>query len=401
MPTFSIQYLEASPHVAGIPPQVAAKRLQAAFERLPLTMVLIGWQLPEATLQACAEVCEQAGAALYRWQPLLTGDGKFTPRPEWQVVGLNGKPVPGFQNMPEFTFVCPNNPVAATAALENFERALENAPYRGVFLDRIRWPSPATDPGSQFGCFCPACQRAAAEQGLDLSAIRQWLVDWLNIPDSPSQMVRLLLDPTYLTDNLAPAPLGALMQFRSQSVVKFVEQAIQVARSHRLKVGLDGFSPALTQMVGQHLGTLDASADWTKVMTYGHTFAPAGIPFELAALADWLVMRGHLSESDALRILVEATRLPLPETLADLRRDGLSSEALGGEVRRARSSGVRHLLAGIELVDIGGITALTDTQIRADVAAFRKNNADGLALSWDLWMIPLERLDVVREAWNE
>jgi len=400
MPTFSIQYLEAGPHVADIPPQVAAERLRAAFERLPLAMVLIGCQLPDATLQACVGVCEQVRAALYRWQPLLTGDGTFTPRPEWQVIGLNGKPVPGFQQMPEFTFVCPNKPAAANAALENLDRALTNAPYRGVFLDRIRWPSPATDPGAQFGCFCPDCQRAAAEQGVDLDAVRRSLVESLDTPDGPPQLVRLLLDAAYPTDESVPVPLGALMRFRARTVADFVGRAIRIARAHGLEVGLDGFSPALTQMVGQDLGVLDAGADWTKVMTYGHTLAPAGVPFELAALAGWLMTRGQLSEFGAMRLIAESTGLPLPDELAALRREGLSPDALGHEVRRARASGVRTLLAGIELVDIEGVTALSDAQIRADVAAFRDSGADGLALSWDLWAIPLERLDVVREAWE-
>lgn len=399
MSTFSIQYLEAGPHIADLPPQVAAARLRAAFERLPLAMVLIGWQLPDATLQACAEVCEQAGATLYRWQPLLTGDGIFTPRPEWQVIGLNGQPVAGFQQMPEFTFVCPNRPAAANAALDNLDRALTNAPYRGVFLDRIRWPSPAADPGAQFGCFCPDCQRAAAEQDLDLDAARQLLLELLDTPDGPARIARLLLDAACSAGD-ALTPLGALMQFRVWSITRFVGRAIQVARAHGLAVGLDGFSPALTPMVGQGLGALDAGADWTKVMTYGHTLAPAGVPFELAALADWLAARGGLSGDDALRLITQTTGLPLPDTLRALRGEGLSPEALGDEVRRARASGVRTLLAGIELVDIEGITALSDAQIRADVAAFRDHGADGLALSWDLWAIPLGRLDVVLDAWG-
>ena len=32
----------------------------------------------------------------------------------------------------------------------------------------------------------------------------------------------------------------------------------------------------------------------------------------------------------------------------------------------------------------------------ADLDAFRAAGADGLALSWDLWHIPIERLELVR-----
>jgi acyl-CoA synthetase (NDP forming) len=57
------------------------------------------------------------------------------------------------------------------------------------------------------------------------------------------------------------------------------------------------------------------------------------------------------------------------------------------------------LLAGIELVDIQEVVRLQPTQIAADVGAFQAAGADGLALSWDLWHIPRERLELVRTAW--
>ena len=401
MPTYAIQYLEDSPQVAALPVRAARERLRDAFSRLPLDMVLIGWRLPEALLDVCAEECERAGAALYRWHPLLTSDGTFMPRVEWGVIGLDGMPIPGFRNMPEFTFVCPNRAGAASAVLDNLDRALAGGRYRGVFLDRIRWPSPAADPARHLGCFCPGCQRAAAEDGLDLVAAREQLIGLLDAPGGPARFARILLDPEYAQGKAVPPLIRALMTFRVRSVTAFVERAIGIARARGLAVGLDGFSPALAHMVGQDLAALDRGADWTKIMSYGHTLGPAGMPFELLGLADWLVERGQLAESETLRALAAATRLPLPAGREALRREGLPSQALQREVERARAGGLRTLLAGIELVDIAGITALDKAQIRADLAAFRAGGADGLALSWDLWEIPLERLDLVREVWED
>jgi len=395
MPTFSIQYLEDSPAVAQIAPHAAAARLRAAFDRLPLALVLIGWRLPDATLDACAEVCTQRGAALYRWHPLLTGDGVFQPRAEWQVIGLAGEATPGFRNMPEFTFVCPNRPDAAQAALANLDHSLADNRYGGVFLDRIRWPSPTADPARWLGCFCPACQAAAGGEGLDLAETRRALLDLLNSPGGAAQLVRQLLAP----DASTAAPLAALWAFRMRSVTRFVARAVEIARARGCAVGLDGFSPALTRLVGQELGALDAGADWTKIMCYGHALGPAGVPFELAALADWLIARG-MADGGALALLAEAAGLPLPPTVAELRRAGLPPEALAREVHRGREQGIHTLLAGVELVDLAGVTALREDQIRADLAALRGARADGLALSWDLWHIPLERLDLVREVWE-
>jgi hypothetical protein len=153
-------------------------------------------------------------------------------------------------------------------------------------------------------------------------------------------------------------------------------------------------------MVGQDLQTLDAYCEWIKIMSYGHTMGPAGLPFELLSLADWLVKGYELSEAQALGWLSEASGLRLPSTREALNERGVTPKAVGGETRRARAVGVRRLLAGIEMVELEGITRLDEAQIAADLSAVRSCGADGLVLSWDLWHIPLERLEWARQAWS-
>jgi hypothetical protein len=394
MPALAIQYLEDGPHLAQLSPEGAAEKLRSAFARLPIDRVLIGWNLRPDVLEACAVECARAGAALYRWHPLLTGDALQPPPPDWQTIALSGSPIAGFQRMPEFTFVCPNHPAAAEAVLRRLEGALENGPYQGVFLDRIRYPSPASDPVASFGCFCANCQRAAAEEGLNLNAAAEEVVAALRSATGVRRAIHTFFRPA--TDPSVDSTLAALLDFRERTITRFVAQAVEVARKHGMAVGLDTFSPTLCRMVGQNLRTLDPLADWVKIMSYGHTFGPAGLPFELLGLADWLVERHNFREEDALALLAEATGLPLPRHRDTLRRAGLSSTALQREAERAREAGVRVLLAGIELVEIAGVAELDEAQIRADLAAFEAAGVDGLALSWDLWVMPLERLELVR-----
>jgi predicted acetyltransferase len=178
-----------------------------------------------------------------------------------------------------------------------------------------------------------------------------------------------------------------------------VRDVANAAYAEGLAVDLDCFSPAVAWMVGQDLGALSGHCERIKIMSYGHALGPAGLPFELLALADWLIDGEMAGETEALEWLSQASHLPLPSTRAALREHGLSSEALAAEVRRARSAGIRTLLAGIELVELEGVTALHESQIEADLRAFRAAGADGLALSWDLWHIPSERLDLVRNTW--
>jgi hypothetical protein len=193
--------------------------------------------------------------------------------------------------------------------------------------------------------------------------------------------------------------LRALLAFRAQSVSRFVGAVARLINGKGLDVGLDCFSPALAWMVGQDLGTLDDHGQWLKTMSYGHTMGPAGMPFELLGLADWLVGRYGIRERDALAWLSLAAQLELPKTRAALRERGLHSSALRIESLRARKAGVRRLLPGIELVDLKGVTRLCEPQIVSDLEAFRSTGAEGLVLSWDLWHIPLGRLELVQRVW--
>jgi len=395
--TFAVQYLEDSPYVAALGPEDVRSRLRGALERLPISYVLVGWNAPPALIHACREEATRTGAQCFRWHPLLTGDGTFVPRLEWQTVGLDSQPVPGFREMPEFTFVCPNRPAVREAALAHLAGVLRSGNYQGVFLDRIRYPSPVADPGRLLACFCDDCRRAAAAEGLDLEDTRRRIRALLAKPERASVFVHALLDPL-ATGSLDPnlAALRAFLEFRVRSVTRFVQAAADEVRAQGLAVGLDCFAPSLAHMVGQNLGALNTHCDWIKIMVYGHTFGPAGLPFELLELADWLIGERGASEVEALERLSQAVHLPLPPTRTALREQGLAPEALAAEVQRARAAGVSRLLAGIELVELEGVTRLDPQQIAADLRAFREAGADGLVLSWDLWHIPLDRLDLVR-----
>lgn len=397
----AIQYLEYSPEVSTLISSEVAACLRSAFRRLPIDCVILGWDMPESLIEACAQETERAGAQLYHWHPLLTGSSTFDFRSEWQVVGLDGARVPGYKQLPEFTFLCPNRQDAADFMLENFAHSLIKNGYDGVFLDRIRYPSPAIDPGRFLACFCADCHKAAADEGFDIADAKRKLQALQSDPGRLPAFVKLLLDPCLDVkpdDDLSI--LSKFLDFRMHSISRFVQKASNLARSEGLTVGLDCFSPALAHMVGQDLATLNNDCDWIKIMTYGHTFAPAGLPFELQSLATWLIDHGSVYEADVLDWLSQAAHIPLPPGLNTLAENGVSPEGLSSEVGRARVMGVSTILAGIELVDLEGVTRLNQAQIEADLRAFLEVGSDGLVLSWDLLKIPPERLDIVRRIWH-
>src|SRR5512137_1186718 len=104
----AVQYLEGGSHAARVSPVEAHARLRAAFERVPLAMVLLGWDLDPRVVEACAEECARHESDLYLWQPLLTGHGSCRPDSAWHVVALDGHAVAGHDHKLEFTFICPN-----------------------------------------------------------------------------------------------------------------------------------------------------------------------------------------------------------------------------------------------------------------------------------------------------
>jgi hypothetical protein len=404
MNRLAVQYLEDGPGLAAVSPGDARARLRLAFDRLPISDVLLGWNVPQALVAACREETIEQGARLFRWHLLLTGDGSFVPRPEWQTVGLSGDPVPGFRGIPEFTFVCPNRPAVREAVLDHLFEQIRQDDYHGIFLDRIRYPSSVADPGRWLACFCDDCHRAAADEGIDLAVTQRHVKALLSKPERVSGFLEALLGspgaetPAHDTDLAA---LKAFLAFRARSVTRFVQAAAELIRAEGLQVGLDCFSPAVAFLVGQDLEALAPHCEWIKIMSYGHTLGPAGLPFELLGLADWLVEQRSVSEAGVLRWLAVATGLSLPGDRDSLRQEGLASQALAAEVRRGRAAGVGTLLAGIELVEVEGVTSLSRRQIAADLDAFRAAGTDGLVLSWDLWFIPIERLELVRTVYLE
>lgn len=384
MKTIATQYLESVP--SGATPAKVRQRLREAFELLPLSIVILGWDLPQRLEEAVAEETARHGATLYRWHPLLASDAGFALPVEWQPVSLHGKPVPGFKGMPEFTFICPNRTDVQEWIAERIEVAAQRGIYQGLFFDRMRFPSPVENPEGHLACFCKSCQRLASDSGLDLEAARRQIDSYLTDAERAKALAQALFTST------DDALLESFFKFRLDSITHIIQYAAGLARSHGLSIGLDCFSPTITRMVGQDLSALNKHCDWIKLMTYPRVFGPAGLPFELKALAEWLKDRCNVEETEAAQVVGRASGLSLSA-------NGLDSASIAREIERGRNAGVTNLLAGIALVEVEDIHHPTLEQIHGDLAACRE--ADGLVLSWDLWHIKPEYLRTVHEQYAE
>jgi hypothetical protein len=341
---------------------------------------------------------QRLGMHFIRWQPLLTSDKVFQPNSTWQTIGLTGHRVAGYRGLPVFTFVCPNHPAVQEAVIKHINNLVRKGVYQGFFLDRVRFPSPSLDPLNDLACFCEHCLRKAAGDGLDLKGIQAEILQ-----QTSQEKGRKTLSKTLLTGKADPENpdqslvFSQFLAFRKRSVTDFLALITQLLRETHLEVGLDCFSPSLTHMVGQDLPGMSGLVDWIKLMTYAHTFAPAGIPYELSGLVHYLSNITQLGEEQALAWIGESIGLPLPISLRSLEKDGLSTVALEEEVKRGAGACLAPVLAGIELVELEGVTNLNPHQIRSDLIGLKQSRAAGLAISWDLLHIPLERLGLVKQ----
>jgi len=150
-------------------------------------------------------------------------------------------------------------------------------------------------------------------------------------------------------------------------------------------------------MVGQDLSRLSQLADWTKVMSYTHAIGPAGLPYEISNLLKFLTKKYHFAEKKALELLEKIFDVQLPKTISSLIENGLSSDILYTEIKKAIKSTNKPILAGLEMVDIPHITKIDEFTLEKDILAILAAQPSGISISWDLFYIPVSRLYLLRK----
>jgi hypothetical protein len=374
------------------PPHAAAARLRDAARRLPISDVCLGWGLPPPLIEAVTGEARRLGAATWLWHPFLAGDGRYVPGRD-AAVGAEGGPVPAPGGMGEFAFDCPVRPAGLAAALERLASAIATSDWDGVFLDKIRWPSPTADPASQLACFCGSCRTSAGEAGIDLDAVAHGLAAAGASAEGRLGLVQALLGGS------TEGSLGDFLAWRAGRISTAVSAAATLIGSHRgrdgrsLRVGLDVFAPSLALAVGQDLVSLAPLAEFTKGMLYLGTHGPAGLAYELCRLAVWLADAGLPSPTGQLAAILGYDLPPLTA----LCTASLDRAVFGAELAAlVRAAGPRAA-AGIDAVAIDGLAVLEDAALQ-DITAIAAGTGVPIVLSWDLSHISGERLDRVAAA---
>jgi hypothetical protein len=298
-----------------------------------------------------------------------------------------------------FRFVCPNNPAAREKALRRLREFLARYDFAGVFLDKIRLPSPANGVDEMLSCFCDHCRDAAKNVGLDLDSVVKILVDRAIDPCTARAETRVDEASSWLDAMLASSPvLSRFLRFRAESVTALVAELAQDARRMGRKVSLDLFSPCLAPLVGQDYRRLKQHCDWVKPMTYRLAQGPAGLRLEIPALIRGVARDFGLDEA---RILDWCARHAAfdRDMFHETQKSAVPLSFIQAEIDAAvRTLSPVPVYFGLELVRQRGVIDVDTAHVVGMVKAGRAANAAGLVISWDLMHAPIDCVQALAEA---
>ena len=289
-----------------------------------------------------------------------------------------------------FRFVCPNNPTSRAKTLKRLHQLLNSYPFAGVFLDKIRFPSPANGFEEVVSCFCDHCHMSARAVGLDLVEVAR-LFENRAIPFESTGAHGGMDWLTSLADR--NSLLSEFLQFRIDSVTGLAAEAHAIASGLGRKVSFDLFSPGLASLVGQDYRALSHFSEWVKPMTYRVAEGPAGLRLEIPALAEGVSRMFGLDEGTISRWA--ACHVPGfgTDTLQATRDEAVPLSVISAEIDAAvRLSAPVPVYFGLELVRHPGVVDITPQLVRDMVRAGRAANPAGAFISWDLMHAPMDSI---------
>lgn len=298
-----------------------------------------------------------------------------------------------------FRFACPNNPAVRAKALGRLRELVGRYAFAGVFLDKIRFPSPANGIDETLSCFCGHCRCAASAIQLDLDAVVNMLADRAIGLPTLADGGRVEAHHWLETIALANPLLSRFLRFRSDSITRLVAELAEETVSLGRMVALDLFSPCLAPVVGQDYRRLARHCSWAKPMTYRIARGPAGLRLEIPALIEGVARMFNLDERRMLDWCARHIQAFDRRFVERTREEGVPLPFIEAEIEAAvRAMHPGLVWFGLELVSQPGVVDVRPEDVRAMVRAGRATNAAGLIISWDLMHAPMDSVEALAGA---
>src|SRR6056297_1202527 len=210
------------------------EKMKLAKTKLHLKALMIGANLKENELHHVMDICDRLDIEKYLWFPLLADIPQGVDISSLMLEGL-GEETESFilnqqkESGEDFGFLCPVKAYDSHELYNFYERYLEKYSFEGVFLDKIRYPSPANGLANLIGCQCPSCRKLYAEHNLNPVELFDDLFNQIRQVASSEELVQVVKEKSQ--------ELKAFYAFRERNVKQLVSKYIDGARRKQMKVG--------------------------------------------------------------------------------------------------------------------------------------------------------------------
>jgi len=373
-------------------------KLEKIKKLVDLKALMIGVNLSEDEKEVVIKKCKQLDIKTYLWYPVLADLPEHLPLDDFKSVGYgNNRESFILQTQKDsgedFAFLCPNKEMEDNRLRLFFADILNNHDFDGVFLDKIRYPSPANGLSDMLSCRCDICRKLASDPEIFSEDILNSIVDKILTADSVKKLKEAV---NFIADNLS-----GFMKFREDSVFNLVKRYVKIARSMNLSVGIDLFSPSLSQIVSQDYSRLCELSDWIKPMIYLKTMGPAGVPLEIYSLIKIIKsINKNIPERIIIECFEELLVMNLPVSLESFSANGIPVVNFPQEISKIHSkinSDNIKIYPGFEAVKFAPICDMSKEGIKEYLAFVKHLNLEGFVLSWDISKIPLEHFEFVSD----
>lgn len=382
------------------------RKLAKAKDALDLDALLVWSDINKKDLDLVREICTDFKIKTYLWYPILADISAFKIEQEQAVETFNG--LHGYgrsgcwdklgKGEEDFLFLCPNDEKNIRQIFNQYQNKIIESSFDGVFLDRIRFPSPSNGFEALFSCFCKSClNKFYINYGEDLESYRN---------QAKTIFKRFkTIDVNYLqtcqsfSDIIIRDDLEKLFDFRKQKIYRVLKMFADKARQMGKLVGIDLFAPSLAPLVSQDYQLLAKTCDWIKPMIYCHTSSPAGFPLELyCILRAILDINPALDEEQLIQAVSRIIGVDLPTQLNGLLKNGVSEHIICVEMQKIRKLNLPEkvdIYIGLEAVQIPGLCNIDKSILKKYLESVIEEDIKGILLSWNLLKIPDENLKFV------
>lgn len=372
--------------------------LDYVLHTLPVQIVILSITDTAHSLESqIIDRCSRYGVQVYLWT-MVCADRKDSLHSLPYIQDASGNNGYGFlgswdglgKGDETFLFSCPTSVMEDHHGVQDAVTSAKTMGASGIFLDRIRYPSPANGLEFLSACSCSKCREHFRHRTGD-----QWPnLSELAVSHSKNGFkgAESFLEET---DNA--------FSFRARMITSIVAQYSKAAHNAELRVGLDLFAPSLASLVGQNYESLSSYADFIKPMLYCKAMGPAGLPLEFSSFMRALIESGT-KPSAAVEFAAGISDLSVEEMNSCYNGKEFSACTAASEFARCKTMlnntpwEKPDLFAGIELVDHE--TYLTRINHESRNAYLDALAEQPIAICWNILYVPKEHIDAIAKLYR-